>query len=264
MSLPAEPFDRAARRRSRDRALALVAHHDPVLRHVQSEIAARHALLGAPEGLHLRIGLLCGVADGDIGADPSARACAMAGGVQCDEDRLPFRDASLARISSCMTLHGVNDLPGALILMRRTLVAGGRLVAGFPAGYSLGALRDALLKADLDAGAGVAARTGPTVDPAQAAALLQRAGFHEPVADVERLTIRVPSLAVLAKDIRGQGDSGWLAARPRGLMTPGRWAAAEALFQAGAGPDGRVPVGVELLYLSGRAPPSSQENQGRT
>ncbi len=249
-----EPFDRRARRRARDRALPGIAAHDPVLRHVADELDARLAMLAAPPGPQLRLGLMLEKPVGTIGADCSFAACAAHGGVQCDEDRLPFRDAAFAAISGLMTLHGVNDLPGALILMRRMLQPGGRLVAAFPAGFSLAPLRDALLTADMAAGGGVAARLGPTVDAAEAAGLLQRAGFQEPVADVETLTIRVRSLITLARDIRGMGDSGWLAVRPRGLMTPRRWAAAEAAFAAHADADGRVAVAVQILYLAGKAP----------
>ena len=65
------------------------------------------------------------------------------------------------------------------------------------------------------AGGGVPARLGPTVDPAEAAGLLQRAGFVEPVAEVETLTLRYRSLADLARaggrffgSAVGAGDSG--------------------------------------------------------
>lgn len=246
------PFDRAARRRARDRAVPGIAAHDPVLRHVAAELAERLAdSLAGPE---LRLGLLLPPPAGAVGADPSFAACRLYGGVQCEEDRLPFRDAAFARISALMTLHGVNDLPGALILLRRLLRPGGHMVAAFPAGFTLGALRDALLAADSAAGGGVPARLGPTVDPAEAAGLLQRAGFAEPVADVETLTIRVGSLRRLAADVRGMGDSGWLRVRPRGLMTPRRLVMAEAEFAKDADADGKVPVAVQILYLSGKSP----------
>lgn len=259
MSAREEPFDRVARRRARSRALAMVAAHDPLLRHAAEELAARQAMLAAPDGPMLQIGLLLPAPAGWFGLDAGWAPVRAAVGdgvpaVQGDEDRLPFGDHGFARISALMTLHGVNDVPGALILMRRALRPGGRLVAVMPAGFSLGPLRDALLAADVASGLGVPPRLGPTIDPAQAAALLQRAGFHEPVVDVETLTIRTPSLRQLAGDIRGMGDSGWLAARARGLMTPRRWARAEEVFAGRTEADGRVPVPVQLLYLSARAP----------
>jgi SAM-dependent methyltransferase len=193
-----------------------------------------------------------------VGLDPSAVLAARHGAVAGEEDARHFADGRFAQVTAFMTLHGVNDLPGALILCRRALGPGGRFQAAFPAGHSLAEVRGAFLQADVAAGRGVSPRVGPAVDPAEAAGLLQRAGFVEPVAEVETLKLRYRSLRDLALDVRAHGDSGWLAARGRGLTTPARWAAAEAAFAANADPDGRVTVEVQILYLSGKVPePSS-------
>ena len=250
-----EPFDRASRRRARDRAAGLIDSHTEILAYVEGELEARAELLSpAAEGPELRIGLLLPPPPGAIGCDPSQVLARRHGGVQCDEDRLPFGDARFGRITALMTLGGVNDLPGALILCRRALNTGGRFIAAFPAGWSLGVVREAFLAADVAGGGGVPARLGPTVDPAEAAGLLQRAGFVEPVVEVETLTIRVASLMALARDVRAHGESGWLAARSRGLTTPRRWAAAEAGFAQTADSARRVSVALQLLFLSARAP----------
>lgn len=249
------PFDNAARRRARDRAAALIAGRDHVLRHVADELDARARLAGAArDGPELVIGLLLSPPPGAVGLDPSPRLAARHGGRAGDEDQRHFPDGHFARIRAFMTLHGVNDLPGALILARRALKPGGRFLAALPAGFSLGAVRDAFLDADIAAGAGVPPRLGPTLDPAVAAGLLTRAGFEQPVAEVETLTLRYRSLTDLARDLRAHGDTGWLAARPRGLTTPRRWARAEAAFSRNADAGGRIPVEVQILYLAARAP----------
>ncbi|MFN3370468.1 MAG: SAM-dependent methyltransferase [Sphingomonadaceae bacterium] len=249
------PFDAPARRRARDRAARLIAGRGELLAHIRAELDARADLLGpAPPGAHLVIGLLHPPPPGTLRLDPSPLLAERHGGIAAEEDGLPAGLPPLAQITAFMTLHGVNDLPGALLLARRALIPGGRFQAVFPAGVSLLAVRAAFLAADEAAGRGVTPRVGPTVDPAQGAALLQRAGFADPVAEVETLTLRYRSLADLARDARAHGDTGWLTARARHLTTPRRWAAAEAAFARGAGPDGRVPVEVQLLYLSGKAP----------
>jgi SAM-dependent methyltransferase len=252
-----EPFDRNARRRARGRAARLLGARDELLRHVETELAERRALLTTPDGEELRIGLLLPLPAGHVGLDPSPVLAGAAGGMSGDEDRRHFADARFAAITALMTLHGVNDLPGALLLCRRVLMQGGLFQAAFPAGVSLAAVRAAFLEADVGAGGGVSPRVGPTVDPAEAAGLLQRAGFVDPVAEVDTLTLRYRSLVDLARDVRAHGDSGWLAGRGRGLTTPRRWALAEAHFAEGAGPDGKVSVEVQVLYLSGRAPRSA-------
>lgn len=254
-----ESFDREARRRARDRAAGLIAGRGELLAHVADELVERRQLLGAgPAGEQLWIGLLGGLPAGHAGLDPSPLLAARHGAETGDEDRRHFADGRFAHVTAFMTLHGVNDLPGALILCRRALVPGGRFQAAFPAGLALAEVRAAFLAADVAAGRGVSPRVGPTVDPAEAAGLLQRAGFVEPVAEVDTLKLRYRSLRDLALDVRAHGDSGWLAARSRGLTTPARWAAAEAAFAGGAAADGRVTAEVQILYLSGKVPePSS-------
>lgn len=251
----AEPFDRAARRRARDRAWPPAVESAFIHEHVAGELAERIAFGGeVPDGPELRIGLFDVPHPGAIALDPGFRAARARQGIQADEDRLPIADDSLSRITAFMTLHGVNDLPGALILARRALKKGGRLFAAFPGGFSLAALREAFLTADAASGRGVAPRLGPSVDPSEAAGLLQRAGFVEPVVDVDTLTVRYSSLQRLARDVRAVGDSGWLQARRRGLQTPGAWAAAEQAFAALADDGGKVPVEVQIIYMAARAP----------
>lgn len=246
------PFDPVARRRARRRAAGLIAGRDQLLRHIDEELRARAELLGdPPAGPGLRIGLMLPPPVGATGLDPCP-ALADRYGARCgEEDHRHFADESFARITAFMTLHGVNDLPGALLLARRALRKGGRFQAALPAGFSAGAVREAFLAADMQAGRGVPPRVGPTVDPAEAAALLQRAGFAQPVAEVETITLRYRTLADFARDARAHGDAGWLSSRQRGLTTPRRWALAEAAFAANAGNDGRIPVEVQILYLSG-------------
>lgn len=247
------PFDVALRQRARARGR--LEHADFLLRHACEELAAREALLPeGPEGPVLTLGAGPFTPAGHIAADLARERLPGAGlRLTCAEDSLPFGDRTLARVRSVMLLHGVNDLPGALVLARRALVPGGRYLAVFPAGLALPEVRAAFLEADM-AGGGVAARVGPTVDPAQGAGLLQRAGFVDPVAEVVEVRARYASLAALARDARAMGETGWLATRSRVPMTRGRWAAAEAAFARGAGADGKVTVSLELLFLSARRP----------
>ncbi len=250
------PFDPPARRRARLRAARLIAGRAQILDHARTELLARRDLLaGLPQGPTLAIGCLGDAPPADLLCDCAALAPAGAQPlIVAEEDRLPLAGRSFATILSLMTLHGVNDVPGALILARRALLAGGAFLAVLPAGRSGIELRSAFLAADAASGRGVSPRIGPTIDCAQAAGLLQRAGFVDPVAEVETLTLRYGTLADAARDIRAHGGSGWLTARPRALTTPRRWALAEAAFAQGRPPGARTPVTLELLYLAGRAP----------
>lgn len=250
-----EPFDRRLRAQARARRFARPGA-DFLLHHAAEELAARLALLPPlPPGPILDWGAALAAPPGHpvLRAD-LARARLPAAGLRlvAEEDRLPLADACLAAIRSVLMLHGVNDLPGALLLARRALVPGGRFLAVLVAGAALPELRAAMLAGDMAAGGGVAARVGPTVDPAEGASLLQRAGFAEPVAEVAQVSARYGSLAALAHDLRAMGETGWLAARSRVPLTRAAWAAAEAAFARGAGADGKVTVTAELLFLAAR------------
>lgn len=253
----AEPFDRALRRRARARAAGRCEGHDFLLRHAMAGLLEREAVLPPlPDGPVLQLGALCPVpqtARPLVVADPSREALrGQALAVQCDEDRLPFRDGSFALLRSALVLHGVNDVPGALALARRLLKAEGWLLAVLLGGFALAAVRRAFVDADLAAGGGVAIRVGPSIDPAEAAGLLQRAGFRDPVVEVETVTVRYRRLADFARDARAMGETGWLRARSRRPTTPRRWAEAEAAFARQADEDGKVPVSAQLVYLSAR------------
>ncbi|QMW23825.1 class I SAM-dependent methyltransferase [Sandaracinobacteroides saxicola] len=238
-------FDRRLRARARDRAAPMIAGHDFLLRLMADELDARADLLGADRTAVLTIG---GAVPGE-GMVVDAGARWGRDGV-VDEDRLRLGGFTL--VKSVGVLHGVNDVPGALVAMRRALRPGGRMLAACVAGEALMAVRRAFFEAEDALTGRVGVRVGPTIDPAQAAGLLARAGFAEPVADVETVTARYPDLTTLARELRGMGETGWLAARPRVPMRRDLWAAASARFAAQADADGKVPVSVQLLVLSGR------------
>ena len=79
---------------------------------------------------------------------PLAARCwrvAAATRVQADEERLPFADASLDLVVSSLALHWVNDLPGALIQIRRALKPDGLFLGAVLGGETLTELREALV-----------------------------------------------------------------------------------------------------------------------
>ncbi len=252
----AEPFDRAARRRQRDRAAATFAAHAFLKDAMADEIVAR----AADTGQRFERVLDLGAHDGRLGRRLGAMAftdagegfARAAGGVVADEDRLPFADASFDLIVSAGSLHGVNDLPGALVQIRRALRPGGLFLAGMAAGETLVEVRRALLGAESELRGGASPHTMPMVDVAEAAGLLQRAGFTMPVADVDSVQVRYAGLLPALAELRGAGEANILTAR-RPLRRDVLAAAAER-FQQDAGPDGRVAVRVQLLYLAGWAP----------
>ena len=262
MSPPAI-FDRLARRRRRDRAVAGFAGHDFLREAMLDGIAERLATVTRPFGDVLDLGCF----DGALAPPPGARVARVdaglgwahaAGGVQADEDRLPFADASFDLVVSAGVLDQVDDLPGALLLARRVLRPDGLFLAAFVGAGSLPRLRAALRAADRER---PAARLHPAVDVRAAGDLLVRAGFALPVADVEMLDVGYPSLGRLLDDLRGMAATNVL--RERVALSRDGLARAAAAFAEQADPDGRVRERFAIVYLTGWAPDPSQPAPAR-
>lgn len=145
-------------------------------------------------------------------------------------------------------LDAVNDLPGALIHLRAAMAPGGLVMAHFIGGQSLPALRAAMLAAEPER---PAARIHPLVDPRAAPALLQRAGWKDPVVDTHALTVRYSSLDRLVADLRDQGLGNALA-KPAAPLGKAALERACAAFASRADADGKVPETFEIVTLTGR------------
>jgi SAM-dependent methyltransferase len=180
--------------------------------------------------------------------------------IVADEEALPLRDGSLDLVVSALALQFVNDLPGALVQIRRALKPDGLFLAVLLGGDTLGELRQSFAAAESEVEGGVSPRVAPFADVREMGALLQRAGFALPVTDVERLTVRYSSPFILMGELRRMGATNALAERRR---TPLRRATlqrmAEIYAQRFADPDGKIRATFEVIWLSGWAPHESQQ-----
>jgi NADH dehydrogenase [ubiquinone] 1 alpha subcomplex assembly factor 5 len=257
-------FDRAAVRRHRDRAAATVASVAPVLEDAADRLLDRLDDTSRRFTRALDVGgrgvvapLLRARGIDVVSCDLSAAMAARSGGVcvVADEERLPFAPASFDLVVANLSLHWVNDLPGALIQLRQSLAPDGLLLASLPALGTLAELRTALTEAEAAITGGVSPRISPFPDLRDCAGLLQRAGFALPVADVEEITLLYAEPLALLRDLRLAGEGNAVALRERGV--PHR-----ALFpMALAGlpsQDGRTRATLRLAMLTGWAPAASQ------
>ena len=135
--------------------------------------------------------------------------------VAADEEILPFAEASLDLVVSALALQFVNDLPGALIQVRRALKPDGLLLAALVGGDSLSELREAFAQAESEIEGGISPRVSPFADLRELGALLQRAGFALPVVDSDKLTVRYASVFDLMRDLRRMGATNVLNERHR-------------------------------------------------
>ncbi len=255
-----EIFEAKALRAHRDRAAAIFRRIAPVLDDLAARLLDRlddtttrfvSALDLGGRGAIAPALLARGMSV--VSADFSAKMAASAGGipVAVDGEVLPFGAEKFDLIMAHCSLHWINDLPGALIQLRRALKPGGLFLASIPVLGTLAELRVALLQAeDLLTGA-VTPRISPYPDLRDCAGLLQRAGFLLPVADVEDIEFRYAKPLDLLHDLRAAGETNAVIARRRKIPPP-------SLFPAALGAlpvrDGRAVATLRLAVMTGWAP----------
>jgi SAM-dependent methyltransferase len=162
--------------------------------------------------------------------------------------------------ASLLALHAVNDLPGALIQIKRALRPDGLFIACLLAGQSLTELRQSLLAAEVELTGGASPRVAPFADLRDLGGLLQRAGFALPVIDSESVTVRYGDMFGLLRDLRAMGWANALSERSRKpLRRSVLLRAAELYAERFADPDGRLRATFEIVWLSGWAPHESQQ-----
>ena len=215
--------------------------------------------LGTP-GDAVRVALAQNAAIGRLVAvDAGVRAASSGPGIIADEEALPFADASLDLVVSALALQTVNDLPGALVQIRRALKPDGLFLAALLGGATLTELRESFAAAETEIEGGVSPRVAPFVDVRDLGALLQRAGFALPVTDVDRLTVRYATPFALMQDLRRMGGANALIERRRTPLRRATLMRMAAIYaERFSDSDGKVRATFEIVWVSGWAPHESQ------
>ena len=181
-------------------------------------------------------------------------------GIVAPPETVPFEPQSLDLAVSLLSLQAVNDVPGMLAQIRRTLRPDGLFLAAFAGAGTLAELRESLLAAEAELYGGVSPRVAPFPDVRDAGGLLQRAGFSLPVADVETVVVRYDTLYSLMADLRAMGETSVLVDRPRRPASKRLFMrAAEIYAERFTDPDGRIRASFSLVWMSGWAPDPSQQ-----
>ncbi|MDX7952959.1 methyltransferase domain-containing protein [Lichenihabitans sp. Uapishka_5] len=217
--------------------------------------------LGAPRAAAAQALRHANPAASVIQVAPVAAALGRGGpALVADPEALPFGPERFDLAVSLMALHSVNDLPGALVQVRRSLKPDGLFLAAMLGGQSLQELRIVLAEAEAEITGGASPRVAPFTDLRDLGHLLQRTGFALPVTDLDKLTVRYGSMFGLLADLRAMGLTNALMDRAR-RPTPRRLLlrAAELYAARFADPDGRLRATFDLVWLSGWAPHESQQ-----
>lgn len=198
-----------------------------------------------------------------IQADLSHAMAQRAGGLAAtvDEEFLPFARESLDAVLSNLSLHWVNDLPGALLQIRHALKPDGLFLAAMLGGETLRELRHCLTQAEVEIEGGLSPRVSPFADSPDVGALLQRAGFALPVVDSEIITVRYETPLKLLADLRGMGETNAITERRKSFTRRSTLMRAMQIYmeEFGGDEDGRVPATFHVIWMHAWAPHESQQ-----
>jgi SAM-dependent methyltransferase len=275
MSHPAPPpriFDRALLNRRLDRAWAGGG--------AQADFLLARAALDLSERLSVVKRRFIIAADFGSPGPHGAAALAAGGQVDCvirvapteaslgtgsflsavgDLEHLPVGDGRLDLAVSLLALQTVNDLPGALVQMRRALKPDGLLIAAMIGGETLTELRQSLTIGESEVLGGASPRVAPFVDVRALGGLAQRAGLSLPVVDLDRAIVRYGDMFALLADLRAMGAANALDARSRKPLPRAAFERAAVTYaERFVDPDGRLRATFDIVWLSGWAPHESQ------
>jgi SAM-dependent methyltransferase len=167
---------------------------------------------------------------------------------------------SLDLAVSALAFQFVNDLPGVLSQIRRSLRPDGLLLAAMIGGDTLTELRQSFAQAEAECEGGASPRVAPFADLRDVGGLLQRAGLALPVVDVDRIIVRYDNAFALMHDLRRMGAGNILLERRR---VPTRRTTMLRMVQIYgdrfADADGRIRAIFDVVWLSGWAPHESQQ-----
>ncbi len=262
-----EIFDRKRRRLVRDRSYRRTGGYNFLMQIMSDEILSRLNLVKRS----FSRALLIGQTSKDfrtqmlerkiaiVTAESGAMSAQDLGGIQCDEDQIPFADHSFDLVININTLDTVNDLPGALALTRRILKPDGFFLASVIGAGSLPLLKTMLIKAEGDK---TAPHIHPQIDVRALGDLMTRVGMTLPVTDVDKLRLRYPSLKRLVDDLRDIGGTNILAGSSHNI-SKSVYNKAQQLFRDKADAEGKTEEILEIIYLCGWAPHPDQPKPAR-
>ena len=271
-------FDRSLLKKRRGRAAAGGEGYDFLFREGAARLADRLLDIQREFPLGLDLGCHGGCLADEIRSLPSvghliqsdicegyARQAARKGpALVADEEWLPIRPESLDLVISNLSLHWVNDLPGAFIQVNHALKPDGLFIGALLGGETLKELRECLMQAEIDISGGVSPRISPFAEIRDVGSLMQRAGFALPVIDSETVTVRYENMFRLLADLRGMGETNMLIQQARTVPRRGIFMRAAEIYQERyQGEDGRIPATFQMIFLHGWAPHDSQQKPMR-
>lgn len=159
-----------------------------------------------------------------------------------DAESLPLTESSLDVICSNLMLHWCNDLNGVLRELRRALAPGGLLLMTTLGPDTLKELRASWATADGKV------HVNGFADMHDVGDALLRAGFADPVIDMEMIRLTYPDARQLMRELKLLGAHNNTHGRPRGLTGKGSFGRVLQAYEKFRTAEGVLPASFEVIY----------------
>lgn len=163
--------------------------------------------------------------------------------VLADAARLPLATASVDLVFSSLLLPWCSDLAEPLAEVRRVLSPGGLFAFSTLGPDTLHELRASWAAVDEDS------HVNRFYDLHDVGDALMRAGFAEPVLDVERIALTYPDTTALMRDLKAVGAQNATHGRPRGLTGRARMEKMRTAYERFRR-DERLPASFEVVFAT--------------
>ncbi|XP_029284369.1 arginine-hydroxylase NDUFAF5, mitochondrial isoform X2 [Cottoperca gobio] len=184
-------------------------------------------------------------------------------GVLADEEFLPFKENTFDLVVSSLSLHWINDLPGALRQIHQVLKPDGVFIGAMVGGETLYELRCSLQLAETEREGGFSPHVSPYTAVTDLGNLLGQAGFTMLTVDIDEVQVHYPGITEVMADLQGMGESNCAWNRRAMLHRDTILAAAAIYKEMYASEDGSIPATFDILYMIGWKPHESQARPAR-
>jgi len=179
--------------------------------------------------------------------------------VQADEEYLPFKKNCLDLVVSSLSLHWVNNLPGAFKQINDALKPDGCFIGCMFGAETLYELRVSLQLAEQELEGGFGPHISPFITVQDLGDLLGRAGYKMVTIDIDEIVVNYPGITELMQDLKGMGENNASWSRKAMLHRATQARAAEIYKKNYASEDGSLPATFNIIFFIGWKPDPSQK-----
>ena len=163
-------------------------------------------------------------------------------------------------VISLLRLQTEDNVAEVLIKIYKNLKPDGLFIAAMFGGNTLTELRQVFYKTDNEIYGGLTPHIYPMTTYKQAAELLVRSGYNQPVVDSDRITVNYSNLNRLINDLRDLGETNVLNSKSKQILTKTYInSLTKNYLSSHSRKDGKLKCSFEILWLTGWIPHISQQ-----